>query len=258
MNHALSIQGRDAGSIRKQLEGVQRWAPLIGGGALALFGLSRRSKSGVAIAGAGALLAYYGNKAASLPGNFVGSASVIVNAPIEQLFQFWRDFEDFPLFMRHLESVTVTGDRRSKWVALGPLGKRVEWEAEITNERQNESISWHSLPGSDIEVDGSVTFQSATGNRGTLIEAQIEYRVPAGRVGAGFAKLLGKDPSFLMEQDLRRLKAFLETGEIPTVEGQSHGFRSRMTGVARVLDPDQGIARDIPVTQTIQEKRRAS
>jgi hypothetical protein len=77
-------------------------------------------------------------------------------------------------------------------------------------------------------------------------------------VGSGFAKLLGKDPSFLMQQDLRRLKALMETGEIPTTEGQSHGPRDTITGVARVLDPDQGIARDLPMNQTIREKRRAS
>jgi uncharacterized membrane protein len=257
MNHAASIEGRDVGRSRKQSNGVQRWAPLLGGGALALFGLSRRSKSGVAVAGAGALLAYYGSKAAS-SGDLIASASVIVNAPAEQVYQLWRAFEDFPLFMRHLESVTVTNDRKSKWVALGPLGTRVEWIAEITGERQNESIAWRSLPGSDIDVDGSVQFRKATGNRGTLIEARVEYRVPAGPVGSGFAKLLGKDPSFLMQQDLRRLKALMETGEIPTTEGQSHGPRDTITGVARVLDPDQGIARDLPMNQTIREKRRAS
>jgi uncharacterized membrane protein len=258
MNHAASIQGRDAGSSQNLSGGVQRWAPLIGGGALALFGLSRRSKSGVAMAGAGALIAYYGNKAASLPGDLTATASVVINAPADKIYQFWRDFEDFPLFMRHLESVTVSGDRRSKWVALGPLGTRIEWNAEITNERANESISWRSLPGSDIDVDGSVIFGNATGNRGTLVEARVQYRVPAGAVGGAFAKLLGKNPSFLMEQDLRRLKALLETGEIPTTEGQSHGPRDRITGVARILDPDQGIARDLPIKETLEAKRRAS
>jgi uncharacterized membrane protein len=258
MNHAASSQRYEIERSQNRFEGVQRWAPLIGGGALALFGLSRRSKSGVAVAGAGALLAYYGSKSASLPGDFDAEASVIVNAPVEKVYQFWHRFDDFPLFMRHLESVTTLGDRRSKWVALGPLGTRVEWIAEITNERPNESLSWSSLSGSDIDVDGAVRFSNAIGNRGTLIEARVKYRVPAGSVGASFAKLLGKDPSFLMEQDLRRLKALMETGEIPTTEGQSHGPRDTLTGVARILDPDQGIARDIPRRDVLKEKRRAS
>jgi uncharacterized membrane protein len=160
--------------------------------------------------------------------------------------------------MHHLQSVTDIGNGRSRWVAIGPLGSKFHWDAEIVNEQPNRSIAWRSLSGSEIEVNGYVEFQPAPGNRGTLVSARIRYRPPAGAVGHAVAKMLGKDPNFLMRQDLRRLKALVETGEIPTTEGQTHGPRSATVAAARLVDPDRPIRGDAEITEVFSQLRRVS
>ena len=236
----LSNSGRDGSERQKILGKIQRWAPAVGGATLAVLGLSRRSKSGLAVAAAGGLVAYIAtNKSANaLLDQMVGSANVVVNASPEELYNFWLDLEHFPLFMRHLESVTVRQDGRSHWVAIGARGTRIEWNAEITKRRERESIAWQSLPGSDIDVEGQVEFKALPANRGTLIRVEIHYRPGAKYTRVQFAKLLGKNPSFLIRQDLRRLKPLIETGEIPTTEGRSHGPRSATTEVPCMLNPE--------------------
>jgi len=258
MNDRAIVQ--DSGSPERELssQDLQRWGALIGGGALVLVGLSRRSTAGVALAAAGGTLAYLGSQVKSEPVETLARATVVVNCSPEEAFQFWRKFENLPRFMQHLDSVTETGNGRSTWVAVGPLGYRVEWNAEIVSESPSQSIAWRSLPGSEIGVDGWVDFRSAAANRGTLINVLIHYRPPAGALGKKVAKLFGKDPSFLMLQDLRRFKALMETGEIPTIEGQSHGPRSVVTGVARLANPDYSVRRGAGVVEQIKEQRRAS
>jgi uncharacterized membrane protein len=231
-------------------------AALIGGGALAVAGLTRRSKASLALAAGGGILAYAGSKAASRPAHLIASSTIQLNCSPSEAYRFWREVENLPLFMRHLQSVSVIGDRRTRWIAAGPLGSQIRWDAEIITERENELISWRSLPGSDIAVDGSVEFRNAPGNRGTFVSANIIYSPPAGRAGAAMAKLFGKHPGFLMRQDLRRFKALIEAGEIPTIEGQSHGPRSRVAAAARVLDPDQSIRGDSRLVDVLEAKRR--
>jgi uncharacterized membrane protein len=260
MTDTVFSQKRHDAQSRKTLDSIQRWAPMIGGATLALLGLSRRSKSGLAVAAAGGLVAYIAtnSNANSLLDRFVASASVVVDASPKELYDFWMDLEHFPLFMRHLEAVTVTENGRSHWVARSPVGTRVEWDAQIITQRENETISWQSLPGSDIEIEGQVTFRALPQGRGTLVQVQIRYRPGTRNAGIQFAKLLGKDPSFLMRQDLRRLKALVETGEVPTTEGQSHGRRSAIVGAARVLNPDDAIPPDVPIAEVYELKRRVS
>ncbi len=258
MNVSGSVQRGSPPARELSSADLQRWSALLGGGALLLFGLSRRSASGLALAAAGGTLAYLGSRTDGAPTGDAARAAVLVNCPPEEAFQFWRKFENLPRFMRHLESVTETGNGRSKWVAVGPLGYRVEWEAEIVSETPSRSIAWRSLPGSEIDVEGRVEFRNAPANRGTLIDVRVQYQPPAGAIGKGVAKLLGKDPSFLMQQDVRRFKALIETGEIPTVEGQSHGPRSVLAGVARVANPDRSMGREAGLLQQIKEERRAS
>lgn len=142
--------------------------------------------------------------------------------------------------MNRLENVTVLDNRHSRWTALGPLGREIRWDAEITDERENEYIAWHSLPGSDVEMNGRVEFKEAPAGRGTLIRARLEFSPPPG-MSTAFAKFLSKGANFAMRQDLRRLEALMETGEIPTTEGQPHGPRDVVTGVLRVADPSQPI-----------------
>jgi uncharacterized membrane protein len=258
MNESAIVQNSGAPSREFSSMEIPRWGALLGGGALALFGLTRRSTAGLALAAAGGALAYLGSQLESEQAEPIARATVVVSCSPEEAFQFWRKFENLPRFMRHLDSVTETGNGRSRWVAAGPLGHRVEWEAEIVSESANQSIVWRSLPGSEVGVDGRVDFRSAPAHRGTLINVLVHYRPPAGAIGKSIAKMLGKDPSFLMLQDLRRFKALIETGEIPTVEGQSHGPRDLMTGVARLANPDYSIPRDAGVVKEVSEQRRAS
>jgi uncharacterized membrane protein len=253
---ARSIQSPNAAGTRlRSRMNIARWGALGAGSALAILGLSRRSRAGLALAAGGGLLAYAGSRAASRQGQLIASSTMQINCSPQEVYGFWRNFENLPLFMRHLDSVSTLGDGLSRWVAAGPLGSRVHWDAEIVAERENELISWRSVPGSDVEVDGYVEFRKAPGNRGTFLSANVIYNPPAGKIGGTIAKLLGKDPAFLMRQDLRRLKALIEAGEIPTVEGQSHGPRSGVAAVARVLDPDQSIRRG-RMSEVLQAKRR--
>jgi uncharacterized membrane protein len=151
--------------------------------------------------------------------------AVTVNRPRAELYQAWRNFENLPRFMQHLESVRVE-DResgRSHWVAKGPLGRNVQWDAEVIEERENELLVWKSLPGSLVESMGRVEFVEAPGGRGTIVHVSMQYNPPAGSMGAAFAKLFGKEPGTQVKEDLRHFKQIMETGEIPTVEGQPSG-----------------------------------
>jgi uncharacterized membrane protein len=179
-----------------------------------------------------------------------------VNCSPQQAYEFWSNLENLPLFMRHLDSVSILENGRSRWVAAGPLGSHIHWDSEIVADRKGELISWRSLPGSDMEVDGYVEFRRAPGDRGTFISANIIYSPPGGKAGSALAKLLGKDPNFLMRQDLRRFKALIEAGEVPTVEGQPHGPRSKLVGAARLLNPDQPIRGDVSMRETLEAQRR--
>jgi uncharacterized membrane protein len=149
--------------------------------------------------------------------------AVTIQKPREELFSFWRNLENLPRFMRHLHSVTRIDDSRSHWIAEGPGGKMLEWDAEIINEHLNERIGWRSLPGSDLDTAGSVHFKAAPGDRGTEVHVELQYIPPAGALGAAYARLMGQDPADRIKGDLRRLKQILESGETATVEGQSHG-----------------------------------
>ncbi|HOA73963.1 MAG TPA: SRPBCC family protein [Phycisphaerae bacterium] len=149
--------------------------------------------------------------------------SVIINRPAEELYAFWRDFKNLPRVMRHLERVDVVDSRKSRWVAEGPGGQLIEWEAEITHERPNELIAWATTENAAVPNRGSVRFRRASGNRGTIVEVMLEYRPPAGALGASIAKLLGREPGREIRDDLLAFKARMEAGEVPTVEGQPRG-----------------------------------
>jgi uncharacterized membrane protein len=130
--------------------------------------------------------------------------------------------------MNHLHSVEVTGDRTSRWVAKGPAGTSVTWLAEITEDRPNELIAWRALEGASVPNSGSVQFETATGGRGTVLRVELDYTPPAGHLGALAAGFFGENPAKQIVVDLHRFKQFVETGEIPTTQGQPTG-RSRST-----------------------------
>jgi uncharacterized membrane protein len=205
--------------------------PLIAGGAtLAALGISRRSPLGVAMAAGGGLLIYRGIAAkGAWPSTLISVRKAItIDKPPEELYRFWREFENLPRFMRHLQSVRSSA-RSLHWVSTGPLGKNFSWDAEIVEDRENELISWRSLPGSQIENQGSVHFQAAPEGRGSEMRVELLYQPPAGRLGAAFAMLFGEEPEQQIREDLRRFKELMEAGEIATTDGQSHGRRSKIT-----------------------------
>ena len=256
-NAIIPIRGGPPASISRRQRSSHLGA-LLGGTALAVYGLSRRSLAGALIASSGGALAYYAFRADSRPQSLEAQGSVLLNCSVAEAFQFWRSFENLPRFMAHLESVTVTDEKHSKWTIRGPLGKSITLNSEILDQRDNEFIAWRSLSGSELEAKGFVKFREAPQGRGTVLEAKIRYWLPGGALGRAAARALGKDPDFMMRQDLRRMKALLESGEIPTTEGQPHGPRSLLTGVARVVNPDQPVRRDLDLRRVIEEQRRAS
>jgi uncharacterized membrane protein len=149
--------------------------------------------------------------------------SITVNKPPNVLYDFWRNFENLPLIMNHLESVKVLDDKRSHWIAKGPAGTSMEWDSELTKEINDVQLDWQSLPGSEVTNFGSVLFKKAPADRGTEVKVILSYDPPAGSVGAAFAKLFGEEPSQQVSDDLRRFKQLMETGEIATVQGQPSG-----------------------------------
>ncbi len=141
--------------------------------------------------------------------------AVRLELPVHEVYAFWRRLENLPRFMRYLDSVRQDAADRTHWVAKGPGGVRVEWDAELINEIENQLIAWRSLPGSDVTTAGSVNFDSVRGGRETQVTVNLQYAPPAGKAGAWVATLFGREPSQTIREDLRRLKQILEAGEIP-------------------------------------------
>jgi uncharacterized membrane protein len=176
----------------------------------------------------------------SAPRLIEGRSSVIVNCSVSEAYRFWRDFENLPKFMSRLDDVQVARDGHLTWTVVSG-GSRLSWDTYIVNDRQDERIEWSSMPESPVSMDGSVQFRSAPANRGTIVELSTRFQAPAMGARRMLGQFLGKFPSFLMRNDLRRFKALIETGEIPTIEGQTHGPRSITAVVARLADPTRPI-----------------
>ncbi|MBN3960205.1 SRPBCC family protein [Nostoc sp. NMS8] len=220
----------------------ERWASLIGGGAMVLMGLKQGSLRGALTALAGGGLIYQGatkqstiqqaQEAIGINQPIKVEKTVTINKSPEELYRFWHNFENLPTFMKHLKSVKVYNEKRSHWIANAPLGNSVEWDAEILEDRENEFISWASVEGADIDNSGFVRFQKAAGDvsgqatsclRGTEVKVVLEYNPPGGALGSAVAKLFGEEPEQQIGDELRRFKMLMETGEIATTEGQSSG-----------------------------------
>ena len=140
--------------------------------------------------------------------------SVTVNRPAAEVYRFWRNFENLPRFMDHLESVIVIDETRSRWAAKAPAGTKVEWDATIHNEIEDELIAWRSLPGADVNNAGSVHFMPSEDGSTTEVLVVLSYEPPAGKLGATVAKLLGEEPSKQVEDDLRRFKQVMEASDV--------------------------------------------
>ena len=138
----------------------------------------------------------------------------IVNKSPDEVYSFWRNFQNLPRFMRHLESVEDLGDGRSHWTAKGPAGMSVEWDATIIADVPGEVITWRSLENSDVDNAGAVRFQRAPGGRGTIVKVNLQYNPIGGVVGSAVAKLFGEEPEQQLDDDLRRFKQVMEVGEV--------------------------------------------
>lgn len=246
------MRSKDGFKARGRCEpSVQSLAMLAGGGALAVFGAARRSWPGAALAAAGGLLAYRGVRASGVAEQMVPrwrgwsgvqvQCTMTINLPADELFRFWRDFENLPRFMRHLQSVSATGERRTRWVAKGPLGMPLAWEADFVEDAPR-SISWCSVEGSQVETSGFVQFSPTAEGRGAEVRVSLEYKPVGGRLGAAFATLFGKEPRQTVREDLRRFKQLAETGEIAMTDGQSSGRRSKVVKMAERLRERQEAA----------------
>jgi uncharacterized membrane protein len=221
----------DDGTIA--LSDAENWLALGSGALLLLFGASRRSVGGALLAASSAPLLYRGITGhwPALANGFTQSSntkialsgtrgvhvreSIQLELPLADVYRFWRRLENLPRFMTHLDRVTESSDGQSHWVAVGPAGLAVEWDAEIINEVENEVIAWRSLPGSDVVTAGSVHFDAARAGRSTEVSVNLQYAPPAGKAGALFASLFGREPAQTIREDLRHFKQLLEAGEIP-------------------------------------------
>ena len=214
---------------------AERMASTVAGGLLALYGLSQRSLPGLALAGLGGWLVTRGVRGVDplydalgvdtsdggTPVEIVQSVSVL--APRSDVYAYWRRLENLPLFMEHLRSVETLSPTRSRWTAKGPGPlPDVAWEAEITDDIENERIVWQSVPGSEVDNAGHVRFEDGPAGF-TEVHVRIAYRPPAGPVGTTVAKWL--DPAFgsAIRQDLARFRHVLEAGEVPRADPRVKG-----------------------------------
>src|SRR5215210_6705368 len=203
-----AVTGGGGGATEKVGQ-TERWACAIGGGALALYGVTRGSLGGIALALLGAALVQRGvsghcNVYDAMNFSTAGDAglrnsenvsvpaergtkvekSITINRPAAELYGFWRNFENLPRFMNHLESVRSIGGERTHWVAKAPAGTTVEWDAEVYNEKEGELIAWRTLEGSEVASAGSVRFEPTADGRGTTVRVSLKYDPPGGKLGS--------------------------------------------------------------------------
>lgn len=141
--------------------------------------------------------------------------SVLIDRPVEEVYGFWRNFRNIPRVFPHVDSVAVLDEKRTHWKLKGPLGRDVQWDAEITSDRRNEFISWRAMEPADLDNAGSVQFVSIRDGKSTEVRVTFAYNPPGGKLGRGLAMLFGAEPSQEIEKDLQTLKKILEQGEFP-------------------------------------------
>ncbi|HEV7517974.1 MAG TPA: SRPBCC family protein, partial [Thermoanaerobaculia bacterium] len=215
-------------------------ALVFGGAALFAYAARERNWKALGVAVAGVPLAFRGAtghwvpralvrespqeipEAVEAAAPFKVHASLTVNQPADELYRFWRQLENLPRFMKNLDSVTEEGGI-SHWVGKSPLGLKVTWDAKIVDDQPGRVISWRSLADSEVDNSGWVRFEPATGNRGTVVRVHMDVRTPENLLGRALARLTHKGVELEVQQDLRRFKALMETGEVPTTEGQPAG-----------------------------------
>ena len=234
----------------QNVNNVERIASVAAGGALLAYGLKHGGVGGTILSVLGGQMLLRGttghchmydalgvNTASELPegtrnspfkraalfsGKVHVTKALTINKSPAELYEFWRNFENLPIFMRHLESVTVSDHTTSHWKAKAPLGQTVEWDAEVTSDIPNQRIGWKSMDGAFIPNSGVVEFLP-TRDRGTEMKVTLTYEAPGGKLGEWIAWALGEEPSIQIAEDLRRFKSLMETGLIMKTDGQPSG-----------------------------------
>ncbi|HSE40051.1 MAG TPA: SRPBCC family protein [Acidobacteriota bacterium] len=248
------MQSEFRNAAKSQLEGeyetpnvgkIDRVISALGGAGLIVYGLMKPSKAKTALSLlTGGALIYRGATGRSrvYKALGIGSAgkgtpatsvaaetgirvekSIIIDRPASELYRFWRNLENLPNFMQHLDSVRMLDNRNSHWRVKGPAGMEIEWYAEIINDVPNERIGWKSLDSADVDHAGSVHFQPIDENR-TQVDVTMKYNPPAGKIGAAFAKLFGEDPKTQVAEDLQTFKAHMETQKFSSSNEELNPF----------------------------------
>jgi uncharacterized membrane protein len=220
--------------MESAMEHPERWATALGGVALVLWGAKKlsveRHPVGAALATTGASLIWRSARSDTRahlagPRGTIVEHAVAINRDPSELYGFWRSLDLLPVVIPRLKAVEAVGHRRSHWVAKGPARVPVEWYADIINDIPNELIAWRTIEGSALVSAGSVHFDPGPPGRGTTVRIKLQYDPPAGKLGAAIAWAFGESPDQVVREGLRRFKQLMETGEIPTTEGQPRGGR---------------------------------
>jgi uncharacterized membrane protein len=242
MDQVSEVASRAAAPVRQAMQGMGGdWAPamrssaVLGGGLLGLYGLLRRSPLGVAVGLAGLALLARGATNSPLRNMLRGEGlgqglgktidlekTIRIDASPDEVYDMWANYENFPRFMSHVVEVRDLGRRRSHWVVRGPAGSQFEWDSVLTEQSRPYRLAWRSEPGAEIPNTGSIQFEPY--RDGTRVIVRMSYSPPAGMLGHGLATLLGADPKRQMDDDLSRMKSFIERGVTPrdlSQEGRS-------------------------------------
>ena len=227
-----ALMDRSGRMLRRSgmLEAPARWwaqaarRPEIRRGAM-LLGLRRRRRSLLegdwalvgGLLGATVVGLWLGRRALRRGGEHEVERSVTIDAPVERVYEFWNDVENFPRFMSHVREVRRLGPDRSRWIVSGPAGAPVEWEAVVTQRVPNDSISWRTVEGSLVDHQGTVRFRPA-GPHATRVDVRLSYRPTGGDLGRGLASLFGRDPESVIDEDLARVASQLRSQRAPVGE----------------------------------------
>lgn len=214
---------------------AERWGSVVGGSGLLLYALRSRILRVPALLVGGGLL-WRGISGHSVTYRSLGlntvtpekkeievEQAVTINRSPEAVYEFWRKLENLPTFMHYLEWVRPEPDGRSRWKAKIPGPLPLEWEARIVEDEPNRLIAWETEPDSMVDHRGVVQFKPAPGERGTELRVNLTYSPPGGVVGEGMGQLLNSVTAQQIKEEIRRCKRILETGEVPTIDGQPAG-----------------------------------
>ncbi len=221
-------------------------AMIVSGAALVALAARKRAWSTLGLAAASAPLIYRGatggwpvpermaQRASDAVAPVPVETALTIGRPADELYRFWRQLENLPRFMKNLESVTELDGRRSHWVGKSAIGLKLEWDAEIVEEREGQLLSWRTLPDSQVHNAGTVFFDNSSNGRGTVVRVSMDYQVPGHLLGQAVGKMLSGTTQQQVREDLKRFKELIETGEVATTDGQAHGTRSLL---GRIRNP---------------------